>query len=290
MKVLFIAILTRGFSLLPLSACFMLGKLLGPLVYRSLPSRRNITERNISACFPEHPEREVRQLSRAHFQHMLIGIMTLSIAWWSSARRLEKLVTVRNIEYLESCIKRGENIILLVPHFTNLEILGIWLFSRYRMNAVYKPNRDEQVDRFIRQRRCRFKGRLHRHTGIQKELIKDVRRGIPLYYLPDQDSGGWGVFAPFFGIPTATFGSLGRIAEMAQAVVIPCIATLSGSGHRIEVLFDQPMQNFPTGNAVEDATSMNRVIEKLIGIAPEQYFWSHRRFKTRPGGEKPFYQ
>ncbi len=290
MKVFFIAIITRGFSLLPLSVCSMLGKLLGPLVYRSLPSRRNITERNVSACFPEYSGQEVRQFSRAHFQHMLIGIMTLSIAWWSSASRIEKLIEIRNIEYLENSIKRGENIILLVPHFTNLEILGIWLFSRYKMSAVYKPNRDKRVDDFIRQRRCRFKGRLHKHRGLQRELIKDMKQGIPLYYLPDQDSGGWGVFAPFFGIPTATFGSLGRIAEMTQAVVIPCIATISRSGHRIEVLFDKPMQNFPTGHAIEDATSMNEVIEKLIDIAPEQYFWSHRRFKTRPRGEAPFYQ
>ncbi|MCY4227521.1 MAG: lysophospholipid acyltransferase family protein [Gammaproteobacteria bacterium] len=290
MKVFFIALITRGLSLLPLSACFILGKLLGPLVYWSLPSRRNITERNISACFPERSDQEVKQLSRAHFQHMLIGIMTLSIAWWASARRIEKLVRVRNIKYLESRMKRGENIILLAPHFTNLEILGIWLFSRYRMTAVYKPNRDKRIDGFIRQRRCRFKGRLHKHTGIQRELIKDMRQGIPLYYLPDQDSGNWGVFAPFFGIPTATFGSLGRMAEMAQAVVIPCIATISESGRRIEVLFDVQMQDFPTGNRIEDATSMNRVIEKLIDIAPEQYFWSHKKFKTRPEGEQPFYQ
>jgi len=290
MKIVFITVTTRILGWLPLFACSILGKSLGPLVYRLYPSRRKVTQRNIAACFPEYPERVVNQLSRAHFQHMLIGIMTLSIAWWASARRLDKLITVRNIEYLESCMERGENIILLAPHFTNLEILGIWLFTRYKMAAVYKPNRDKQVDDFIRQRRCRFKGKLYQHTGIQKKLIKDLKRGVPLYYLPDQDSGGWGVFAPFFGIPAATFGSLGRIAEMAQAEVIPCIATISESGRRIEILFDPPMQNFPAGNAVEDATSMNRVIEKLINVAPEQYFWSHKRFKTRPEGEKPFYQ
>jgi len=220
---------------------------------------------------------------------MLIGIMTLSIAWWASERRLNKLVMINNIRYFERHLKQGKNIILLAPHFTNLEILGIWLFTRHKMSAVYKPNRNEQIDDFIRKRRSRFKGKLYKHTSIQKDLIKDLRRGIPLFYLPDQDSGGWGVFAPFFNIPTATFGSLGRLAKMSQAVVIPCIATFPESGGRIEIIFDKPMQDFPTGNAVKDATSMNRVIEKLIDIAPEQYFWSHKRFKTRPEGEKPFY-
>ncbi len=290
MKVLVITLITRGFSFLPLPICSMLGKLFGPLVYRFFPSRRKITQRNISACFPERSEREVEQLSIAHFQQMLIGVMTLSIAWWASERRLNRLVKVHDAEYLEECLKQGENIILLAPHFTNLEILGIWLFTRHKMSAVYKPNRNQQVDDFICKRRSRFKGKLYKHTNMPKELIKDLRRGMPLFYLPDQDSGGWGVFAPFFGISTATFGSLGRIAKMSQAVVIPCIATFPRTGTRIEIMFEKPMQNFPTGNAVEDATSMNRIIEKLIDVAPEQYFWSHKRFKTRPKGEKPFYQ
>ena len=290
MKAFFLALVTRTFSLLPLPVCHALGKVLGLLAYGCSPARRKITQRNISACFPDWTDRKVKQISRSHFQHMLIGAMTLSIAWWASKRRLEQLVTIKNAEYLDSRIKSGENIVLLAPHFTNLEILGIWLFTRYRMAAVYKPNRDARIDAFVRQRRCRFKGKLHQHTGLQRELIKDLRKGMPLYYLPDQDSGEWGVFAPFFGIPASTFGSLGRIAAMAHAEVIPCIATISGTGRSIEILFDRPIPDFPTGNEVEDATIMNRVIERLIEVAPEQYFWSHKRFKTRPKGEHPFYQ
>ena len=289
MEAFFISMASRAFSVLPLPACHVLGKVFGTLVYWCYPSRRKITRRNISACFPEWSDSEVNRVSRAHFQHMLTGVMTLSIAWWSPARRLDRLVEFQNLDRLDSHLEQGRNIILLVPHFTNLEILGIALFTRYRMATVYKPHRNPRLDALIRERRSRFKGKLHNHTGTQRDMIRDVRNGIPLYYLPDQDSGAWGVFAPFFGIPTATFGSLGRIAEMAHAVVIPCMVRMADSGRRIEVRFDMPMSDFPKGDAIEDATAMNRVIEKLVGDAPEQYFWSHKRFKTRPKGEPPFY-
>lgn len=264
--------------------------MLGRIVYWLYPSRRKITRRNISACFPDWSARQVNQVSRAHFQHMLIGAMTLSIAWWATARRLEKLVTFENIEYLERRIARGDNIILLTPHFANLEFLGIFLFTRYRMSAIYKPNRNPRLDNFIQQRRSRYQGKLYKHTEFSKELLRSTRRGIPLYYLPDQDAGNWGVFAPFFGIPTATFSSLGRIAKLTKATVIPCAAIMAETGRTIKIRFDAPMQGFPTGTSIEDATLMNKAVEKLVEAAPEQYFWSHKRFKTRPLGEQPFYQ
>ena len=120
-------------------------------------------------------------------------------------------------------------------------------------------------------------------------MIKAVRNGTPLYYLPDQDPGSKGVFVPFFDIQTSTYTSLGKLAKLGKAVVVPCMAKITAYGLKIDIIFDPPMEKFPGGDSVEDAATMNKAIENLISIAPEQYFWSHKRFKTRPKGEKPFY-
>ncbi len=113
---------------------------------------------------------------------------------------------------------------------------------------------------------------------------------MPFYYLPDQDPGKKkGIFAPFYGIPTATYPALPKLAKLGNAQVIPCMARLKRFGFGFDVIYGNPLDNFPTDDLGADVTAMNQAIEALIEHAPEQYFWSHKRFKTRPDGEHPFY-
>ena len=247
--------------------------------------------RNISACFPELPENRVRNMACRHFRHMAMALFTMSVAWWSSRRRLERLARFRHRDYLDNCLQAGRNVILLVPHFTSLEILGITLFSQYPMTSMYQRHHNPFMDRLIRQKRGRFGTVLFPQKSSLKPLVKSIRSGIPFYYLPDQDPGhSRGVFVPFFGIQAATHASLGKLAEIGDAVVIPCMATVSRYGTRLDIVFNPPLENFPTGDRESDAAAMNRTIEELVLLAPEQYFWSHKRFKTRPPGEPPFYR
>ncbi len=131
---------------------------------------------------------------------------------------------------------------------------------------------------------------LYNYRDTSAGLIKSIRRGQPFYYLPDQDPGRNGVFAKFYKIETATYPSLNRIAELGNACVVPCMAKLRRFGTGFDIYFDPPLKNYPTGDDIEDATQMNKAIERLISYAPAQYFWSHRRFKTRPEGEEAFYK
>jgi KDO2-lipid IV(A) lauroyltransferase len=97
------------------------------------------------------------------------------------------------------------------------------------------------------------------------------------------------VFAPFFGVPAATFAVLPRLAQMTEAVVIPCITRQLSWGRGYEIEFRPPLKDFPCGDAVADTTHMNREIEAAVREMPEQYFWLHKRFKTRPPGEPKLY-
>ena len=159
------------------------------------------------------------------------------------------------------------------------------------MVTVFRHPDNVPLRVLVERGRKRFGLRLIEHNQPFTALVRAVKSGMPLYYLPDQDAGRRNaVFAPFFGIPSSTFAALGRLARMTDAVVIPCIAHQRPHGRGYEIVFHPPLKNFPTGDAVTDATRMNAEIEKVVRKWPDQYFWVHKRFKTRPEGEPGFYK
>ena len=121
-------------------------------------------------------------------------------------------------------------------------------------------------------------------------MLRVIKDGGIFLYLTDQDQGREGaVFAPFFGIPAITVTGMGRVAALTDAVVIPCFMRALPWGRGYEAIFQPPLENFPTDDAVADTTRMNKIIEDAVREMPEQYFWVHRRFKTRPENAPAFY-
>jgi KDO2-lipid IV(A) lauroyltransferase len=158
------------------------------------------------------------------------------------------------------------------------------------MVTVFRHPVNELLSVVMERARSRFQLNLVEHIKPLTALVRQTKKGVPLYYLPDQDAGPrQSVFAPFFGIPAATFVVLPRLAEMTDAVVIPCITRQRSWGRGYEINFRPPLNHFPSGDPVADTTRMNREIEAAVREMPEQYFWLHKRFKTRPKGEPAFY-
>ena len=157
------------------------------------------------------------------------------------------------------------------------------------MISMYQHTKNKLVDRYVKLGRGRFDGILVERKEPLRNLIRLIRKGYPFYYLPDQDARDKGVFAPFFGVQASTIPVLGKFASMSNAVVIPCSTRILESGKGFEVNLGSPIENFPSGDDVEDTTIMNHAIEVMVEAMPEQYFWVHKRFKTRPEGEPAFY-
>jgi len=142
----------------------------------------------------------------------------------------------------------------------------------------------------MRRSRLRFGGALFERDSHLKGMIRLIRSGYPFYYLPDQNPGEADhVFAPFFGVPTATLTALSRIARLADAVVIPCFTRLLPKGDGYEIIFHAPLENFPSKDSLADAAQMNAAIEAGVREMPEQYMWTYKRFKQRPPGEPSLY-
>ena len=111
-----------------------------------------------------------------------------------------------------------------------------------------------------------------------------------LWYAPDQDFGPErSEFAPFFGIQTATLGALVRLVERSGCKVVPMFTAFDEKSRKYIARFQPPLEDFPSGDIKADLARINQLMEEHIRVYPAQYWWIHRRFKTRPDGEPPFY-
>ncbi len=280
----------RLLSLLPLPWLSVLGTGLGLAVHGLFGSRRRIAARNIALCFPELSGEQQAARTRAHFVQLGRSILATGLHWFAPARRLDRLFRIEGRAHLDDALQRNQRVILLAPHFVALEIGGIYLSRLYPCISMYQYVKNPVVDRVIRRGRSRFGIELTERKAPMLQLVRSIRGGRLFYYLPDQDPGPKkGLFVPFFGVQAATYPMLSRFARLSGAVVIPCLTEQldRGQGWRIHLL--PPIEGFPGADEEADTARMNTVIEAAIARMPSQYFWVHKRFKTRPPGEASVY-
>jgi KDO2-lipid IV(A) lauroyltransferase len=274
---------------LPLSILSRLGSALGTLLYWVAGARRRVVLLNLQFCFPELDEAERRALARRHFRAFARSVIEHGILWWGSKASVEALVQIESLEHWR--ILDGRPVILLAPHFIGLDMGGIRLAADYRLNSVYSRQKNAAFDEILIHGRTRFGQTtlFARQDGI-RPMVKSLKNGEPFYYLPDMDLGMRdSVFAPFFGKPAATITGLSRIAQLAGAVIVPCITRQLPDGAGYVVRLYPAWTDFPSGDLEADARRMNAFIEARAREMPEQYYWLHKRFKTRPPGEARFY-
>lgn len=272
---------------LPLRVLGVLGGGLGWLLYWLVPTRRHIVRVNLGLCFPQLSAREKSALARRHFMAIGRYIVELGVWWWAPAERIQRLVKVEHGERLETY--RGRPVIIFAPHFVGLDAGGIRLSIDYDIVSMYTRAKNKAFDEALRQGRLRF-GRtklVARHEGVKK-VLRPLKEGRLFYYLPDMDYGASdAVFVPFFGIPAATITGLARLSKLTGAPVIPVITRRCGDHYVASV--GEPWADYPSDDPLADARRMNAYLEAEILKSPEQYYWLHRRFKTRPPGEPRFY-
>jgi KDO2-lipid IV(A) lauroyltransferase len=253
--------------------------------------RRKVASTNIRICFGSLPPHRQAALTRAHFRWLGVALLSVGLNWNISKRRLKRLVRIRHHDMLKQARANQGNVILLAPHFLALEIGGIRLAPDYPVISMYQRIHNPVFDTVVRRGRGQYGLELVERNAPLRSLIRQIRNGRLFYYLPDQDAGRErGVFAPFCGLPASTVAAVGRMAQMTNAVVIPAITVIRPFGMGYDLHLLEPVEDFPTGDAVADATVINRVVEDGLKLAPAQYFWVHKRFKTRPEGERPVYQ
>ena len=274
---------------LPFPVFARIGSGLGGTFYYFARERRNVCLTNLARCFPQMPERERVVIAKAHFRAFGRTLLERAILWW--APREEILHRVRVVGLERVLALKGKPLILLAPHFVGLDAGCTRLTCEVDMAGIYARQKHPLVDALLLSGRTRFghQRAIPRQDGV-RPAIAAVREGIPFYYLPDQDYGAREtIFVPFFGVPAATITGLSRMTRITGAKVVPVVTRMFPRGAGYEVTCYPAWENFPSGDDAADARRMNEFIEERVREMPEQYFWTHKRFKTRPPGEAKWY-
>ena len=277
-------------AILPWAIQHRLARLIGNTAFKSLKSRRETTVRNLEVCFPEWSAEQIQDNARLVFVDQMLGVFETLNAWYSP-KWFKGRVSIDGLEHLQKAQAEGRGALLLGTHSTLLDAGGYACAQFFDLDVVYRPQNNPLLDMLIY--RCRATIYTHQidHDDM-RGLIRHLKNGRAIWYSPDQDFGlKQGVMAPFFGTPAATVTAHRRLLKMTKASAIPLYFYRDGdiSNPQYKILVEPELDNMPNDDELADATRTNLIIERQLRIAPTQYMWFHRRFKTRPEGYDKIY-
>ena len=272
---------------IPFQFQVILGKAIGKLIYPFMKKLRETAYSNISNCFPEKKQPQVTLLVKQHFDAIGISLFETANAYYGSDRKIKKLLSINNKHFFSDALKDEGGIILLCSHFMPLMLGSRALLLENTIANVYRPQNNKLFDKVMVKGYTK-NGAVMIKSKDTRSILKAIKNSLPIWYAPDQDLGiNNSVFAPLFGIETATASATARLAKNNNTRVIPYSFIRTKQGY--EMSFDKPIKNYPSNDPIKDATTTNKILENQIIMAPEQYLWIHRRFKTRPDGQENFY-
>ncbi len=272
----------------PLSWVRALGVVLGGLLYLVVWPRRHVANVNLALCFPHWSARERRHLVPRLFVNIAQSWLDRGWLWHAPAD------VVRSRLRLTGAVGelQGERpTVVFAPHFVGMDAgwIALTLYAARPAAGIYTQQSNKALDEWILEGRSRFSsGRPFGRADGVRELVAALRRGELLYLLPDMNFGPEeSIFVPFYGVPAATVPSLSRFARLGRAKVVPMISRMTPQGYEVEVM--PAWDDVPSDDLVADTALMNARLQSYIDAMPDQYYWVHRRFKTRPEGQPGVY-
>lgn len=273
---------------LPLPLLRWVGSLLGWSLWYLAAKRRKVVLTNLALCFPALNDAERRRLGRAHMVLFAQAWLDRSWLWYGSpamvASRLHMVGQVQDLRHIDGAV-------LFAPHFVGLDAgwTALCLLMQRRFTTIYTPQRPVAIDQWVLTGRQRFgQQRLFRREDGFKAIVSALRQGELLYLLPDMNFRlEESIFVPFYGVPAATVTSLPRLARLGQVPVVPVTTRLTPTGYEVQV--HAAWQNYPSDDVQADTALMNQRLQTWIDAMPEQYYWVHKRFKSRPEGQASLY-
>ena len=293
-------LLCKPLRFLPLRALRVFGAVLGWLLYAVMRDRRHTVRVNLQLCFPQlaAKQREIRVC--AVFVCFMQSWLDRLWLWHSPQTLLDKRLRIVALGDQSGCgfagssLDNNDPVVIFAPHFVGLDAgwTALNRLTSRRYATIYAAQKNAAVDSWVKAGRALSGGDqvpllIDHHAGV-RPIIQAVRRGEPLYLLPDMNYEPLdSLFVPFFGVPAATLPVLSRYAKLGRARVVPVVTRMTKSGYDIEI--HPAWENYPSGDTdadlAADTLRMNQELERYVATMPAQYYWVHRRFKDQPKGK-----
>ena len=267
------------------------GPALGMLIYHAIPSRRRAARINIKQAYPDFNEQEIKTLNKKAFKSLGISIFEMGLAWFEKSSILKQHCQIEGKEHIDNAMARNKGVILLTGHFTTLEIGGRLLgFYVDKYNGVFKKAHNPLFNAVMIRYRSIFGNELIDNTNV-RGIIRSLKTGHATWFAPDQDFSRQDiVFTPFLGGIASTLTATAKLAKITGAALVPFYPVRLENGKGFKLIVLPALENFPSGDIEADSARVNRTIEKMVYDNPEQYLWSHKRFKRQADGQPSLYQ
>ncbi|MFQ5586462.1 MAG: lysophospholipid acyltransferase family protein [Thermodesulfobacteriota bacterium] len=272
---------------LPLPLLQAAGRGLGRLAYRIDRRHRDIALANLTMAFGrERSRRELASIAVRLFENLGMNMMEFSRLPWLKRGNLKGYVRCEGLEHLEKALRRGKGVIFITGHLGNWELMAAWYgLKGYPVDVVVRDLDSPLVDDFVRWVRTRSGNRVVPKRRSMRELLRTLRGGGIVGILLDQNvTWSEGVFVNFFGKLACTNKGAALLAVASGAPVVPTFIVRKGRGHRIIVGREIEVVNSGDrrSDVIENTCRFTRAIEDMVRRYPDQWFWIHQRWKSRP--------
>jgi len=285
----------KGIGVLPRPLAGAGGIGLGQLVYLLHAKLRRVGKRNLEMAVPEMPERERHKILRGVFTSLGRQLAEVCLFPRYTPENVNEVVVYDGFENFERAFARGKGVLFLTGHLGGWE-LSAFAHSLYGhpLSFIMRPLDNPYLDRMMREYRT-----LHGNKTVDKDdfirgLLRAMKDGETVGILMDTNmTPPQGIFVEFFGKLACTASGLARIALRTDAAVVPGFTVWDGAIGKYRLRFDPALALIRTGDLDADITAntqlFTNVIEQFVRKYPDQWLWVHRRWKTRPPGEKGLY-
>ncbi|WP_086480016.1 lysophospholipid acyltransferase family protein [Oceanospirillum sanctuarii] len=285
--------LLRFLSRQPLPRLQKWGDWLGDLMYRKNTKAARITRKNLSMAYPELSPEQLEEKVRLSLRETMKTGCEFGWCWMAPMDQiLDQIKEVHGLDVLQRAHEAGKGVIFLGPHLGNWELLGHLINQHFPFSVMYAIPKNPALEQIIVAGRTRAGMKLApaNMKGVA-QLLKLLKEGEMVGNLPDQepDDRSGGVFAPFMGIEAFSPKLVTRLISKTGAKVVAGFAERLPNGEGFNIHFIDADDGIYSRDDIEAVTAMNRTVEALVAMAPDQYQWEYKRFKSRPEGEKRFY-
>jgi KDO2-lipid IV(A) lauroyltransferase len=288
--------LFSSLALLPRRLAAGAGRAVAHIVYLSSRKLRRVGEMNLQIAFPEMGESERKRLLRKSMINLGRHLGEFSRFATVTPEQLRRTTACQGLELLDAARARGRGVIIITAHLGAWEMVGFALSALgYPFDFLVRRIENPAIERLIETTRTRFGNRTINKRRAARSMLSVLRGGGMLGLLVDINVvRNKGIFVDFFGVPASTTFLAAKLALRTGAVVVPIFAPWEEDQQRFVLRIGAPLAIERSGDEEKDirrlTTAFTKTVEDHIRRYPDQWLWIHKRWRTRPVGEKNFYE
>jgi Kdo2-lipid IVA lauroyltransferase/acyltransferase len=282
-------------GILPRPAARFVGLLFAATAYQIRPALGRTAMENLRLAFPDWTDAQRKRVICGMIRQ--VGWMAGEFSQFPRYTRenIERIVVVDGFENFDAARRRGKGILFLTGHMSAWELAPFaQALYGYPLSFLVRPIANRRVDQLINDYRCRSGNQPIEKNRSARSILKVLEEGGTVGVLSDHNTSAEGVFVNFFGIPAATTSGLARIALRTDAAVVPGFLLWDQQLQKYRLRFDPAIPLTRTAqeeaDIAENTARFTQVVEEYVRAHPEQWLWVHKRWKTRPPGERPLYR